>query len=64
MYKAFEDIRVLRLCESFYGKDKVVAEIEAVYGKTLTFEECADESALMQKIRDRIDDLIIEALNK
>ena len=62
MYKAFEDIRVLRLCESFYGKDYVVSEIEAVYGKTLTFAECADDTALMQAIRDRIDDLVIKAI--
>ena len=62
MRQAFDDIRVMELCESFYGKDKVVSEIEKIYGKTLNFEECADDVALMQAIRDRMDDMIKEAV--
>ena len=54
----------MKLCESFYGKDKVVAEIEKIYGKTLTFEECADDVKTMQAIRDKMDDMIVEAINK
>ena len=64
MRQAFDDIRVMKLCESFYGKDKVVAEIEKIYGKTLNFEECADTTELMQAIRDKMDDMIVEAINK
>ena len=62
MYKAFEDIRVMKLCESFYGKEKVVAAIEKIYGKTLTFAECANDTEMIQKIRDKMDDMILEAL--
>ena len=64
MRQAFDDIRVMKLCESFYGKDKVVSEIEKIYGKTLNFEECADDVKTMQAIRDKMDDMIVEALNK
>ncbi len=64
MRQAFDDIRVMKLCESFYGKDKVVEEIEKIYGKALTFEECADDVATMQAIRDKMDDMIKEAIEK
>ena len=64
MRQAFDDIRVMKLCQSFYGKDKVVSEIEKIYGKTLTFEECADDVKTMQAIRDKMDDMIVEAINK
>ncbi len=55
---AFDDIRLFKLCESFYGKERVVSEIEKIIGN-LNFENCVNDVETMQKIRDRIDDLII-----
>ena len=59
--QAFDDIRLFRLCESFYDKEFVVAEIEKIIGK-IDFFNCVNDVEIMQKIRDRIDDLIIEKL--
>ncbi len=58
--QAYDDIAILKLCESYYGKERVVSEIEAIYGE-VTFMKCIEDSAQMQKIRDRIIDLIVEA---
>lgn len=59
--QGLEDIRALKLCEQFYGKDAVVAEIEELIG-TITFKNVIDNTALMQKVRDRIDEMIMEKL--
>jgi hypothetical protein len=59
--QAFDDIRLFKLCESFYGKEKVVEEIESIIGK-VDFFNCVNDVATMQKIRDRIDDMIVEKL--
>ncbi len=59
--QAFDDIRVMKLCESYYGKERVVAEIEAIAG-TVVFEKCVEDSVTMQRVRDRLDDLILEAM--
>lgn len=59
--QAFDDIRVMKLCESYYGKERVVQEIEAIAG-TVEFDHCVEDSATMQRIRDRLDDLIVEAM--
>ncbi len=59
--QAFDDIRVMKLCESYYGKDRVVQEIEAIVG-TVEFDHCVEDAATMQRVRDRLDDLIVEAM--
>lgn len=60
--QAFDDIRLLKLCESYYDKDFVVSELEKIIGE-IDFFNCVDDVATMQKVRDRIDDLIIAKLN-
>ncbi len=60
--QAFDDIRLLKLCESYYDKDFVVSEIEKIIGK-IDFFNCVNDVATMQKVRDRIDDLIIAKVN-
>ncbi len=59
--QAFDDIRVMKLCESYYGKERVVQEIEAITG-TVSFDHCVEDAATMQRVRDRLDDLIVEAM--
>ncbi len=55
--QGLEDIRVLQLCEQYYGKDTVVREMEAIMG-TITFQNCVDDTATMTALRDRMDDMI------
>lgn len=56
--QALDDIRLFKLCESYYGKERVVSEIENIIGK-INFFNCVNDVSTMQKIRDRIDDLIV-----
>ena len=61
--QGLDDIRIMKLCESYYGKEKVVEEIEKIF-ENVTFRRCIDDVATMQKIRDRMDDMISEAISK
>ncbi len=61
-HEALEDARAMKLCESFYGKERVVAEMEKVFGKEIKFSTCATSSAMMLAIRARIDEMIAEAV--
>ena len=61
-YEALQDCRAMKLCESFYGKERVVAEIEAVFGKEIKFSRCAKSSDMMLAIRAKVDELIAEAV--
>ena len=61
-HEALEDVRALKLCESFYGKERVVAEIEAVFGQEIKFSRCARSSDMMLAIRAKVDELIAEAV--
>ena len=63
-HEALEDVRAMKLCASFYGKDFVVAEIEKVFGEPVTFSRCARTAKQMLAVRARIDHLIAEALSK
>lgn len=60
-YEALQDARAMRLAEEKYGKERVVAEIEKIFGKELRFDTCATDSATMLVIRERINEMIKEA---
>ena len=60
-HEALEDVRAMKLCESFYGKERVVAEMEAIFGQEIKFSRCARSSEVMLAIRARIDEMIAEA---
>ena len=57
-HDALQDMRAMQLCESLYSKDEVVAEIEKVFGETLTFDTCAKSEKTMLAIRERINEMI------
>lgn len=61
-HEALQDARAMKLCESFYGKERVVAEMEAVFGQEIKFSRCTRSSAMMLAIRGRVNDLIAEAV--
>jgi len=52
----------MKLCEKYYGHDRVVAEIETVLGDELTFDRCALSSHEMLLVRERVNQLIKKAL--
>ena len=61
-YEALQDIKAMKLCEKYYGHDKVVAEIEQVFGKEITFDTCTKSSEMMLRIRQKVNDMIKDAL--
>ncbi len=61
-HEALEDARAMALCASFYGKDRVIAEMEAILGEEITFAHCAKSATTMLAIRARIDEMIAEAV--
>ena len=63
-HEALEDCRAMKLAESFYGKERVIAEIEAVFGKEIKFSRCAKSADMMLAVRAKVDELIAEAVAK
>lgn len=61
-HEALEDVRAMKLCESFYGKEKVVAEMEKVFGGEIRFSRCAMSAKEMLDVRARVDEMIADAL--
>lgn len=61
-HEALEDMRAMKLCESFYGKERVVAEMEKTFGGEIRFSKCATSAAQMLAVRARIDEMIADAL--
>ena len=57
-YEALQDMRAMKLCEKLYSKSEVVAEIEKIFGKELTFYTCAKSENVMLAIRERINEMI------
>ena len=62
--EALEDIRAMRLCETFYSHETVVAAIEKVLGATLTFDRCAYTAKEMLSVREKINEMIKKAVAK
>ncbi len=58
MSAAMDDIRLLKLLEKYYSKDEIVAEMEKVIGE-ITFENCVNDSTLMQKLRDTLTEMVM-----
>ena len=55
---ALQDMRAMKLCESLYSKDEVIAEIEKILGDTLAFDVCAKSEETMLQIREKINQMI------
>ena len=60
-YEALQDRRAMELCGQYYGKGRVVAEMEVIIGE-IKFSKCPGKSEEMLAIRERVNQLIAEAL--
>ena len=60
-YEALQDRRAMELCGQNYGKGRVVAEMEVIIGE-IKFSKCPGKSEEMLAIRERVNQLIAEAL--
>ncbi len=65
--EGLDDMRALYLAESLVGREKVLEVIEPIVkemtGENIVFSRCIDRSSDMMKLREAIDELVINALN-
>ena len=59
--EALQDLKAMRLCEKYYGKEPIVKIIDEVIGCDVTFDDCATSSQQIHEIRERINELIKKA---
>ena len=59
--EALQDLKAMRLCEKYYGKEAIVKIIDEVIGCDVTFDDCATSAAEIHEIRERINALIKKA---
>ena len=57
-YHALEDLRAMKLCESYYSHSVVVEAIEEILGEELRFNRCALSAEEMIGIREKINEMI------
>ena len=60
-HEALEDVRAMKLAESYYGKEQVVAEMEKIFGE-IRFDRCARSADEVLAVRAKIDDMIAKAV--
>lgn len=61
-HEALQDVRAMKLAESYYGKDAVVAALEEILGE-IKFSRCATDAATILSMREKINDMIAAAVN-
>ena len=65
--EGLQDMRALYLAESLVGREKVLEVIEPIVkemtGKEIVFSRCIDRSSDMMKLREKIDEIVMGALN-
>ena len=61
-YEALQDVRALKLAEELCGRDRVIEEIEVLFGDEIAFDKCAKSAETLLAIRERINELIEEAI--
>ncbi len=60
-HEALEDVRAMKLAESYYGKAAVIAEMEKIFGE-IRFDRCARSADEVLAVRAKIDDMIAQAI--
>ena len=60
-YEALQDVRAMKLAETYYGKDAVVAALEEILGE-IKFSRCATDAKTILSMRERINDMIAAAV--
>lgn len=57
-HEALQDIKAMKLCESLYSHDEVVAAIEDAFGGEVRFDVCATSAHQLLAVRERINEMI------
>ena len=59
-YEALQDVRALRLAETLCGRERVIDEIERIFGEEIRFDKCAKSAKPLLEIREKINEMIAE----
>ena len=59
-YDALQDVRAFQLAEQLCGRERVITEMEALFGEEIRFDRCAKSAEPLLKIRERINQMIQE----
>lgn len=59
-YEALQDVRALRLAEMLCGRERVIDEIERIFGEEIRFDRCAKSAKPLLEIREKINEMIAE----
>ena len=57
-HQALNDIKAMKLCESLYSHDEVVASMEDAFGKEIRFDVCAKSADEMLAVREKVNEMI------
>ncbi len=60
MREAMEDIRTLQLCESLWGREKVVSTVRELAGCDISFKQYPTDPAFLLGLREKLIELIEE----
>jgi hypothetical protein len=63
-YEALQDIKAMKLLESYIGKEAVVKLIDEAIGTDVTFNTCAKRADQIISLREKVNALIKEAITK
>ena len=61
-YEALQDARALKLAEDLVGRDRVIEEIETLFGEEIRFDKCAQSAEILLAIREKINEMIASAM--
>ena len=61
-YEALQDVRALRLAEALCGRERVIEEIEHIFGEEIRFDRCAKSAKPLLEIREKINEMIANAI--
>jgi len=57
-YEALQDVRAFRLAETLCGRERVIEEMESIFGEEIRFDRCAKSAHPLLEIRERINEMI------
>ena len=61
-YEALQDVRAFRLAETLCGRERVIKEMEDIFGEEIRFDRCAKSAAPLLAIREEINKMIAKAI--
>lgn len=63
-HEALQDIQAMMLAETICGKDALIKAIENAFGKEIVFDACAESSSEMLAVRNAVNEIIKNSVQK